>query len=241
MQGAEHLHRQGGGLFQQGLHGSAVFAHDVGVIAAGIVQPVPLKVHLVGKNSAVQRAEGAEAVGRVQGAGGLVKAHHHLGPVHHGGHGEPQGVAAGAQGAALGHDHLPVGPVGAEELPQHGAGFGVYHQLQVGPEGGQPGDLGAVVRLHVADDQIIQRAAGQQGGKVLQPGLGHGGIHRIQQQGLFVQDQVGVVAYAPGNGKEILKQGQAAVTAAQPIGIGCNEMHIFHGECLLSFYKNGTG
>ena len=102
--------------------------------------------------------------------------------------------------------------------------------------------LNAALNVKMADDQIIQRAAGQQGGEVLQPGLGHGGIHRIQQQSLFVQDQVGVVADAPGNGKEILKQGQAAVTAAQPIGIGCNEMHIFHGEYLLSFYKqNGTG
>ena len=31
--------------------------------AAGVVQPVPLEVHLVGKQFAVQRAEGAEGVG----------------------------------------------------------------------------------------------------------------------------------------------------------------------------------
>jgi hypothetical protein len=42
----------------------AVFADDVGVVAAGLVQPVVHEVHFVGEHVAAQRAEGAEGVGR---------------------------------------------------------------------------------------------------------------------------------------------------------------------------------
>ena len=64
------------GLFQQELDVGAVLAHDVGEVAAGVVQPVPLEVHLVGEQLAVQRAEGAEGVGGKEDAVGDVEGHH---------------------------------------------------------------------------------------------------------------------------------------------------------------------
>ena len=57
MEGTDHLDLHPGGPLQQGLDLGTVLAHDVGVVAAGIVQPVPLKVHLIGKDVAVQGAE----------------------------------------------------------------------------------------------------------------------------------------------------------------------------------------
>ena len=54
VEGANHLDVQAGGLLQQGLDLGAVLAHDVGVVPAGLVQPVPVKVHLVGEQNAVE-------------------------------------------------------------------------------------------------------------------------------------------------------------------------------------------
>ena len=70
-----------GRLFQHVLHRRAVFAHDVGVIPAGIVQPLLLEIHLVGKDVAVHSAEGAEGVGAEQSLLRGIIGHHDLRPV----------------------------------------------------------------------------------------------------------------------------------------------------------------
>ena len=84
VQRADHADVQVRGLFQQRLHGSSVLAHDIGVIAAGVFQPVALEVHFIVEQLSVQRAEGAERVRGEQDPFGLVKGHHGLRPVHHG-------------------------------------------------------------------------------------------------------------------------------------------------------------
>ena len=71
------------GLFQQELDMGAVLAHDIGEVAAGVIQPVSLEIHLVGEQLAVQRAEGAEGVGGKEAAVGDVEGHHGLRPVNH--------------------------------------------------------------------------------------------------------------------------------------------------------------
>ena len=87
MEGADVLDlvQNAAGLFQQQLDVGAVLAHDVGEIAAGLVEPVPVKVHLVGKELAVQGDEGAEGVGGEEHPVGGVEGDHGLGPVDHGG------------------------------------------------------------------------------------------------------------------------------------------------------------
>jgi len=110
----------------------AVLAHDVGEVAAGIVQPVPLKVHLVGKQLAVQRAEGAEGVGGEQHAVGEVEGHHGLRPMHHRCAHKGDGVPAEGEGVPLLHlDALVVVHVEAE-LPHEHKGFFVGDDLHLG-------------------------------------------------------------------------------------------------------------
>ena len=50
--------------FQHRLYLRAVFAHDIGVVAPGLVQIIPVEVHLIGKQPAIQGPEAAEGIRR---------------------------------------------------------------------------------------------------------------------------------------------------------------------------------
>ena len=135
------------GLFQQELDVRAVLTHDVGEIAAGIVQPVPLKVHLVGKQLAVQRAEGTEGVGGEQHAVSEVEGHHGLRPMHHRRAYKGDGVPTEGEGVPLLHlDALVVIHVEAE-LPHEHKGFFVGDDLHLGVPQQNLLDAGGVIRL----------------------------------------------------------------------------------------------
>ena len=224
------LDGQGGGLFQHSLHLHAVLAHNVGIIAAGIVQPFAGKVYLVSEQGALQGTKGAKSIGAEQGAGGGVKGHHHFRPVYHGGHHKGQLVLAQVQRVALFYHQGIVngGAVGRVVHLQHGQGFGVHHQAQVRPAHQHGFDHGGVVRLHVVHDQIVQLAAIQGGGNVLQELCANAGIGSVQQGGFLVQNHIGVVADAARNGKQVFKLCQAAVTCADInciFGYSLNALH----------------
>ena len=72
------------------------------------------------------------------------------------------------------------------------------------------------VRFHVVDDQVVQGLAVQQVFQILQQLAAGGPVHGVEQDALLVQQQIGVVADAPGDGVDVLKQGQAVVIGAHP-------------------------
>ena len=90
-----------------------------------------------------------------------------------------------------------------------------------------------MVRLHVVDDQVVQGLAAQQILDVLQQLAAGGPVHRVEQDALLVQQQIGVVADALGDGVDILKQGQAVVVGAHPVEIVGDRSHAIHTEILL--------
>ena len=47
VKGADHFDIQAGGLLEEGLDGSAVFAYNIGVVASCVVDPVSFKVHFI--------------------------------------------------------------------------------------------------------------------------------------------------------------------------------------------------
>ncbi len=147
------------GLFQEHLHLGAVLAHDVGQVAAGVVNPIPVKVHLVGKELAVQGPEGAEGVGGKEGAVGGVEGHHSLRPMDHGGLHEGDRVLAEGVGIALPDLNELVAVHMKTELPHEHEGLGGGDNLSLGPADENLLDGRAVVGLHVVDQQVIQRPA----------------------------------------------------------------------------------
>lgn len=228
MEGADHLDVQSGGPLQQRLDLGTVLAHNVGIIPAGIIQPVPLKVHLIGKDVAVQGAESTEGISGKQDFVGSVIGHHDLRPVDHGRHQEREGVAAGGERIPLLYHNGAAGDVAVKELADHGNGLGVGHHLNVRPAAQQLAQSGAVVRLHMVHDHVVQGPSRQGKLQILKEPLSHGLIHRVQQHGLLIQHQIGVVADAPGDGKYIFKLGQPPVRGSQPIQVLVDVRHAVH-------------
>ena len=140
-----------------------VLAHDVSEVAAGVVQPVPLEVHLIGKQLAVQRAEGAESVGGKEDAVGNVEGHHGLRPVDHRRTHKGDGVLTEGEGIALLHlDALMPVHMEAELTHEH-EGLLVGDQLHLGMAQQDLLDAGGVIRLQMVDQPGNGKAVFKQG------------------------------------------------------------------------------
>ena len=216
MQRADVVYLEPGGLAQHGLHLRAVLADDVGVVAAGLVEVLAHEVALVGEDAAVERAEGAEGVGGEEYLVGGVVGHHDLRPVHHRGHDEGEAVAAGAEGVALLDQMYAVGEVGGEEAREHVAYLCVADNFGLGIAQGDVLDGGGVVGLHVGDYQVVELAAAQDVGHVVEEVVRHGLVNRVEEYGLLVEYEIGVVGDAVGHAVDALEQGEPAVICADP-------------------------
>ena len=95
MQRAYERDFDSGCFFEQSLNLCAVFADDVGIVTAGFIHIVAVKIHFIGKNCAVQRAECAECIRRKQDFINGVVCDHNFRPMHHGCGNEGQVMPAG--------------------------------------------------------------------------------------------------------------------------------------------------
>ena len=77
----------------------------------------------------------------------------------------------------------------------------------------------AVVRLHVVDDQIVERASVQHVLDIFKEDAAHGAVGSVQQDSLFIEQQVGVVAHAARDGIDVFKERQTPVACADPVEI----------------------
>ena len=152
----------------------------------------------------------------------------------HGGGDKGDGVFAETPGIALPDLlDLPVGE-GEAELVQQDDGLGRGDDLHLRPAEQNFLDGGGVVRLHVVDDQVVQGPAVQHGLDVFNELPSHGPVRRVEQDGLFVQQDVGVVADAVVQGMDVFKQGQAVVVGAYPVQVIGNFTDIMHMITSLS-------
>ena len=211
-----------GGLFQRRLDLRAVLADDVGIIAARLVQVLGEEIGLIGEEAAVERAEGAEGVGREEDLVGAVIAHHDLGPVDHRRHDEAELVAAGLQAVPFLDQNDALRQIEGEKLRQHSLDLRIADDLRLGIARDQQLQRGGVVGFHVVDDQIIERPPAQRIGDVLQENAVNSLVHRVKEHGLLVQQQIGVVGHALGHAVHALKAGKPAVIGADPDQILAN-------------------
>ena len=203
--GADLPDVQGGGLLQQGLDLGTVLAHDADEVAPGLV--VPGLLH-------VQGAELAEAVGGEEDLVMDIVGHDDLGPVDHGRGDEGQGVLTQGEGVPLAHDNTALGIVGAEEALHHLKCLGGGHHGGTRIALQELVHIGGVIGLHVLDDQVIGGPAAQLSRQVLQPLVGKMAVHGVHDGDLLIQDHVGIVGNAVGNGVLALEEVHAVVVDA---------------------------
>ena len=214
MQGADHPDVQPLHLFQQGQHLRAVLAHDVGVVAACVVHPHIVERDFVVENVAGQRTERAECVRREQDLVLFVISHHDFRPVHHRREDEVQRMLAGRELVALLDHERALGNVKVVELREHLRSLGGADQLGLRVAAHDGVDHGAVVRLHVLHDHVVERTAVQRMNDVLDELTADGLVRRIEQHGLVIEQDIAVVGHPARNGEKVFKSAQAAVAAA---------------------------
>ena len=81
--------------------------------------------------------------------------------------------------------------------------------------------------------QVVQRTPGQTVGHVLQEDAVHGLVHRVEQDGFFIQQQVGVVGDTVGHPVNSLKAAEPSVIRADPEQILPNVSDTIHANSLL--------
>ena len=91
------------------------------------------------------------------------------------------------------------------ELPHEHKGFFCGDNFHVRPTKKNFLDGSAVIRLHMVDHQVIQNSLAQEMFYIFQKLPAGGPVYRIEQNGLFVQQQISVVGYSAGNWVNIFK------------------------------------
>ena len=226
--GADGVDLKPGELLECALHGGAVLADDVCVVARHLA-PEAVGVHIGVEHAAVQGAKRAEGVGREEHLLRLLIRDHDLGPVHHRSHVERELVVTQVERVALLDLVQPVGD--AVISGQHAEGLFVADDLHIGIDLAQQADAAGVVRLHVIDHQIVQLAAVEQLSHALEEEVGIADVDRIDQHGLVVDDQIRVVGHAPGERPQVFKQCFLAIVYAYVINVFRNSFH--DGSCFL--------
>ena len=228
MQRADHVDVHRCCLLEQRLHLCAVFADDVHIVAPCIVQPVAFKIHLIRKKVAGERAERAECIRRKERLCRGVVGDHGLRPMHHRRHQERKRVAASRERIALGNNLAARINIKQEKLPDHRNG------LRVGDDGylrvaqHEFFHRGGMIRLHVVDDEVIKLPSGQHVRKAFKEYAAHGFVHGVEQNGFFIQKNIGVVGHAARDRKHVFKQGKPAVVPAHPEKILADRNRMMH-------------
>ena len=137
-------------------------------------------------------------------------------------------MAAGAEGVHFLDQHGAAVDVEGEELLNHLYRLGVADDFHLGIAQNQLLNGAAVVGLHVVDDEIVQPAPVKYVGDVFEELVADALVNRVQQDGFLVQQYVGVVGNAPGDGVDVLKQRQTAVVCADPVQVGMDGLDTIH-------------
>ena len=83
-------------------------------------------------------------------------------------------------------------------------------------------DVGAVVGLHVVDNQIVGPPAFQNGFDIVHPLVGEILIDRIHDGNFLIEDRIGVVGHTVGDNVLAFKQVDIMVIHADVTDIFCN-------------------
>ena len=124
--------------------------------------------------------------------------------------------------------------VKGEEILHHRARLGVADDGDFRVTQDKLADRGGVIRLHVLHDEIVERASGKHVVDILKEQAADGLVDGIDQHGLFVEQQIGVIADAVRERIGVLKQIQPPLARADPIEILGHFLDTIHRSRFLS-------
>ena len=182
-----------------------VFSDDIYQIAARLVEPVAVEVHFVREQFAVQCDKRTERIRGKQYAVCRIKSNHGFRPVYHRcGYKRYRMAAKAVRISFCDGNAFVLIRMETKLTHQHKGFFCRNHfYLRIAQQ-----DLfytGAVIRLHMIYDEPVERAAFQQIVQIFQKLTAGGPVYGIKQYGLFIQEQICVVAYAIWNRVYIFK------------------------------------
>ena len=260
---ADVVELHAGQLLQGILHRSAIFTHDVRVVANHL-QPVVVAVDLLVDDAAVQCAEAAEGVhgekkphplplskreGSRYSRSCGAECHHRLWPVDHRSQHEVQDVVAQFERVAVLHldgvgcqgggTTLPTTSIRTQavEATHHAESLLVADDLHVGVVFLDERQRSTVVRFHVVHHEIVDGTVADHLLDILQEWDEEVYFHRVDEADLVGNDEVRVVAYAIGQGPQALEERLVAVVHAHVIDFVGNFCHIFQLMIKVLFLK----
>ena len=89
-----------------------------------------------------------------------------------------------------------------------------------------------MVRLHVVDDQVVDRPIAEDGADLFEVGVEVAGFDGIYQGGFLVGDQVGVVRDPFRQGPHAFEQSSGAVVYTYVVDVSFERVGGVHGLCL---------
>ena len=130
-----------------------------------------------------------------------------------------QGVFPCAECVAFFYNDFFVSQVKTEELVDHGEGLGVADHLHFRISKRQFVDHGAVIRLHMVDNQIVEGPAVQDSLYIFQELASHRVICGIKKNRFLIHQKIRVVGYPVRERENIFEQFDPAVACAHPVKI----------------------
>ena len=98
-------------------------------------------------------------------------------------------------------------------------------------------DQGAVVRLHMVDDEIVELPPGEGVFHIFKVLAPDGLIATVEKRSLLIQDEIGIVAYAAVQRKEVLEEMKPPVLHADIDDVICYISGRMHFESPLRRFK----
>lgn len=186
-------------------HLLAVLRYDAAVVAPRFRLIIFLIIQFIGPDASLKRAKAAESIRAEEDLIFLIIGERHFRPVHHRRREEPERMPPegdrclfACHGVALFHGAV-------EKLFKQTERLRASRQLRLRVKTRQCQEGAAVIRLHVVDDDVIQRPPAEERLCLFQKFIGHMGIHRIDDRRFFIVDKIRIVRDPPYDGKDLFK------------------------------------
>ena len=92
------------------------------------------------------------------------------------------------------------------EAAQHLEGLLIAYDLELGVALAQQPDGAAVVGLHVVDDEVVEGTVLEDKVELVEEDVAVADVHRVDERGLLVDDQVGIVGDALREAPHVLEE-----------------------------------